>query len=540
MMLPNKLQGFTDKLFGMNWNKNNILILLFLSSFLAAIMFGENIKAQWWVIDDHEIAYFLGSDHVLRGNEIVGNLLHNTEVAHYLHYPRFRPIYYTLRLLESWAWGAKPSLWYAFRIFVFALFVSFFWYLISQKVGIVIGGFISLYMATQIYWVDIIGRLGPSENYAALGLAFFGLGVHIIYKSNKIGGWWYVFIGTMICSGTKENFLFLILPLGYIVWDFYKRRQLNFTRVALSFGACVWMIWIGFAIVVSAVAYGGDVYNNSTGITARLHILFKLFERIDVIVMLSICTLLLFSKQLFHINNPAILEYSKEVAAITLLLTLIFISQIFFYNGEWPAGTRYDFPGLLIWPIMFVVLLSFFQKITLIDGFTQFRTGLILLSTLGVFLLAFSQLNNIREIRIKNNQNVERTISFSKKMEQLVGLGTQNPEYVIIIQTDNPVSDYEPVFSYFRFLRFYGVKNHISFLWAGRKPEAYSNQFRASLARDLHNLSYYGKEPFMVAGSVHDFVPFPEVENSHVGCILVVISGEPGKNCPIVFTGNWR
>jgi len=492
MISPSTLQSFADRLFGMNWNKKNIFLLFLLSSVLAILMFGVNIKAQWWVIDDHEIVYFLGSDHVLKVNEIWGKLINNTEVAHYLHYPRFRPIYYTLRLLESWAWGAHPALWYAFRIFIFALFVSFFWYLISQSAGSVIGGFIALYMATQMYWLDIISRLGPSESYAALGLVLFGLGTFIIYRSNKIAGWWCILLGTIICAGSKENFLFLILPLGHIVWDFYRRRQLNLTRIALSLGACAWILWIGFVVVVSARAYGGDVYNNSVGIIARLHILIKLLERFDVIVLLFICVLLLFAKQIFRIKDLAILEYAKETTIITVVLTLIYVSQIFFYNGAWPTGTRYDFPGLLIWPIVFAVLLSFFYKITLTDSLSKFRTSLILLSALGAFLLACSQLNNIREIRIKNDQNVDKTAAFSMKMEQLASLGTQHPGYVIIFQTDNPVSDYEPVFSYFWFLRFYGTQNPISFLWAGRKPEAYSNQFKAALARNLRDLSVYG------------------------------------------------
>ena len=64
MTPSNKLQRFADMLFGMAWNKNNILLLVFLSGALAVLMFGANVKAQWWVIDDHEIAYFLGSDHV--------------------------------------------------------------------------------------------------------------------------------------------------------------------------------------------------------------------------------------------------------------------------------------------------------------------------------------------------------------------------------------------------------------------------------------------------------------------------------------------
>jgi hypothetical protein len=503
-------------------------------------MFGMNVKAQWWVIDDHEIAYFLGSDHRISAGEIPGKLLNDTEVGQYLHVPRFRPVYYVFRLLESWIWGATPGLWYAFRIFIFAAFVGLFWYLISQKVGSIIGGFIALYMAIQTYWVDIISRLGPSEIYAVPGLALFGWGVHVIYKSNKIAGWWCVFAGAVICSGTKENFLFLIVPVLYVVWDFYKNGKLNFVRAALALGACIWMAWIGSTIVIATLSYGGDVYNNSVGLRDRIVILLRLFGRGDVIVLLSICAFLLLLKQLFQAKASAFLEYSKGVMVIASILTLIYISQIFVYNGAWPLGTRYDFPGLLIGPLMLVVLIAFAQKLTTTNGWVRFRTSLILISIFGTFLLGFFQFNHIREIRFLNDRNVERSVTFSKKMEQIANLGIQNSDHALIIQADNPVWDYEPVFSYFRFLKFYGAKNPVAFLWAGRKPETYNNEFNVSLASDLRDLSFYGKLPLLVTGAGQDFTPFSEVDGSETKCILVLISGQPKKNCAIIVAGNWR
>ncbi len=35
-----------------------------------------------------------------------------------------------------------------------------------------------------------------------------------------------------------------------------------------------------------------------------------------------------------------------------LLLAVLFASQYFFYNGNWPGNSRYDFPGLLVLPLM--------------------------------------------------------------------------------------------------------------------------------------------------------------------------------------------
>ena len=78
-----------------------------------------------------------------------------------------------------------------------------------------------------------------------------------------------------------------------------------------------------------------------------------------------------------------------------------------------------------------------------------------------------------------------------------------------------------------------------SFLWAGRKPEAYDNEFSASLASDLRDLSFYGKLPPMLAGNDRDFTPYFDVDGSEMECILLVISGESQKECSIIVSSNW-
>ena len=324
MTLSDKSQAFLNKLFDANWNKKNIIILIFLSSAFAVLMFGENVNAQWWVIDDHEIAYFLGSDHSLNVKEIPEKILNDTEIGLYPYSLRFRPVYYIFRLLEAWTWGDKPGIWYTFRILIFTFFVGFFWYLVSQKVGSVIGGFTTFYMATQTYWVDIIGRLGPSECYSAMGLAIFGWGVHEIYKSNKTIGWWYLFVGTVICSGTKENFLFLLLPVAYICWDNFKSRRLNFIKVTLAISSYTWMVWVGFVVFVSARLYGGDVYSNSVGIWGRFYTLIGVFRRVDVLVLLAICVGLLPLHRSIRMKTPALSDDSKSTLVIVIISTFIY------------------------------------------------------------------------------------------------------------------------------------------------------------------------------------------------------------------------
>jgi len=537
--LPDKLQGFLSKLFDAKWHKKNIILLIILSSALSISMFGENVNARWWVIDDHEIAYFLGSDHTLTLGEIPEKLLNDTEISLYPYSPRFRPVYYIFRLLETWVWGDKPGFWYAFRVLIFAFFVGLFWYLVSQKVGSVIGGFTTFYMASQTYWVDIFGRLGPSECYAAIGLAILGWGVYEIYKSNKTIGWWNLLIGTVVCSGTKENFLFLLLPVAYISWDIFKSGGVNFIKAALAICSCAWMAWIGSVVFISARFYGRDVYSNSVGIRDRLYTLAEVFGRVDVLVLLSICVGLMLLHRSIRMKTLALSNISKNTLAIVIISTFIYISQIFIYDGDWPVGTRYNFPGVLTGPLLLVVLISLFHKLSFKNTHVQIYIGLTLLGVFGAFLLACFQLYNIAWIRSVSKQNVEKTVAFSREMERLAKTGIQNSEHVLIIQADNPVKDYESIFSYSRFLRFYSAENQISFLWAGPKPETYNNAYRASLASDLRDLSFYGKLPLMSAGNEYDFTPYSDVDGSDTECILILLSGQPKKNCMITITGSW-
>lgn len=536
-----RFRKLVDKLLDINRTDINVLVVVVLSTMLGLVMFGENVKAQWWVVDDHEIAYFLGSDHVLRFNEIPDTLIHETEIGQYLNYPRFRPVYYILRLGETLVWRNRPGLWYALRTGIFILFIGFFWYLISKKVGRVIGGFLSFYMATSLYWTDIVGRLGPSEIYATLGLMLFGAGVYIVYRSNKIIGWWGMFIGVVICSGSKENFLFLFLPLVGFLWLFYNKGKINITRAALSLASFMWMIWIGYVVVVSTrLSEGGDVYGNSVGLRARLLVMINLFGRFDVIVLLLICVLLLFSKELFRINNTSVISYAREAGLVALMLSLIYISQIFFYGGDWPVGIRYDFPGLLVWPILFAVILSFFQKTAQVGRVKVYEDVVMFAGILVTFILSVSHVGNIYQARLRSIENVAKTAKFTQNMEMLASLGIHNPNDILIIQADNPAWDYEPVFSYARFIRFYGAENKLSFLWVGRKPENYNNRLNSSLAKDLSDLSLHGVEPAGLNGKGNDFIPISEADAPNAKCILIVISGTPKKNCSQTIVSNWR
>src|ERR1035437_9029275 len=95
-----------------------LLLQLLFGLCLACALFYPNFSAQWGLTDDHEIIRYVGDDHVLRFSEIP-NMLMKTEAGNpWGSKPRYRPVYYSLRLCETALWGDHVFLWYLFRVVV--------------------------------------------------------------------------------------------------------------------------------------------------------------------------------------------------------------------------------------------------------------------------------------------------------------------------------------------------------------------------------------------------------------------------------------
>ena len=94
----------------------NLLLIACLSGAISFILIGRQIyQANWGLIDDHEIFHFLGPGLRLPLADIWSTLLAKTEVGSLQG--RFRPGYYTVKLIETSLWGSNVHLWYLARTF---------------------------------------------------------------------------------------------------------------------------------------------------------------------------------------------------------------------------------------------------------------------------------------------------------------------------------------------------------------------------------------------------------------------------------------
>jgi hypothetical protein len=218
---------------------------------------------------------------------------------------------------------------------------------------------------------------------------------------------------------------------------------------------------------------------------------------------------------------------------------VIYFSQIIIYSNKWPNGTRYDFPGVLVLPILVILSFSYFRGTYSLDLQKRKFDLFIYFYVMLFAILMIFHIGNIRGAQQKSEANVLRTLQFTNNMEQLAEAGKMHPDYAFIIQASDPGWDYEPVFSYSRFIRFYGAENAMFFLWAGPEPKKIRNIYTHALAVDLRDLSFNGAIPTKLPVSGHDFTPLPNISSQQSAhCILVVISGKPERNCPIVIESN--
>jgi hypothetical protein len=101
------------------------------AAIMAYGLAGDMLSAGWGPIDDHEIVRFLGPDRVLRLAEIPGLWL-DLEPAHPGAFARYRPSYYTVRVLEAFLWGDAPATWYTARIAMLGATLALFWRILSR------------------------------------------------------------------------------------------------------------------------------------------------------------------------------------------------------------------------------------------------------------------------------------------------------------------------------------------------------------------------------------------------------------------------
>lgn len=481
------------------------------SIFFSLYLWGENLKAKWGVIDDHEIISYLGPSGSLSLAKFP-KLLFATEFAQPGISQRYRPSYYLLRLTETFFWGDSPLLWYSCRLLLFAVTVMILWWLFSKYVGLFAGMLLTMYVFTFHYWADIWTRLGPAETYAVFGSALYVAGfVRTLeasreeesYSRARPLDWLLMMIGAIAAMGSKENFVILLIPTVVLLVIMWKKGRLDITSMTASAVICGVGFFISAAVSIALSKSHKDIYANSVDPVARLELLFqgiwKLFNYVfsnGYILTAFIAIVASFGgiylnlrlhgdREKCRLLHRAVGKYL--LASAVLLLT--FISQYAFYSGKWPAGNRYDFPGALCLPIFILVTAILLREIGTVvtdSVYWRHRVSGLFPAVLCILIIG----NGYGPLRNESRINAEKTQIFTNNMVKIAEVLHKNPSSVLVF-VSHGAWDLEPVYSTPLFLQAYGVKNPF-YLYVYQHPQHATAGFEQELTSQLLSLSAKG------------------------------------------------
>ncbi len=468
--------------------KIKLVLLIFFSFLFGYFLFHTNLKSQWSIIDDHEIANFLGSDRHLNLAEIPGTLA-NTEIGKFANYSRYRPSYYVLRVFEAYIFAGNPHLWYFSRYLILVLFIFTVSFIVSNYFGVIFALIFSMFIMLGKYWPDIWSRLGPAEIYVVLGSCLFSLAIiNILRSKTRVLNWVFMTIGGLIAIGSKENMAMLVFPVCYLLIEPKLKKQRLHSYISL-FVLSIYSIFIYSSVFLAISKTGHDVYSNPVNARWAVHLFFASFfkeiESVKVIwlILFSIIvsSVLLFSRKTKNIKKN--LQNLFRPIGLLLYFIAILVFQIIFYSGNWPTNTRYDFPGVLVFYLCWLVILYLITKklpeiikikSALFNKCLNYFILILLVLMVGVIIK-----NGFKEFELKALSNLESTSVFTGKMKDIASLTNKEKDMKIIIVSRSPW-DFEPVVSLSRYFKFYGIKNDTYF-------DYYDSEYdsEAALAKNL-------------------------------------------------------
>lgn len=409
-------------------------------SLFAYYLVGNNFSAKLSMIDDHETAWFLGSDGKIKLTEIPSVVM-NTEVGQWGKSSRYRPSYYTLRVIEAALWKNDAWKWYFFRYLLLVVSMVLGWKILINYFPKVIAYLFIFYVMTMPFWPDILTRLGPSEIYALPTLLLFVYGI----IKNKF---WMIFVGYIVCVGGKENLLILLPVL--VTWLIINAKKLSKHEWLMALLLVLYTAFIATGIVIATNNSGVDFYLNDISYFKRFVLTIQSIPKIIDNRHLTI-PMIMFGVLSFYTNKKYFL------LGISVLLTAM--SQYVFYNNTLPTNTRYDFPALLLFPIFDLIVVKMLTDIIKRYPWSKlfkfvFYAGLCLL------MLAFVVHRGYFLIHDSAVKNVIKSTRFDDNLKNARSWAKDNPESTLVF-TSIHFTDFEPIVSVSRYLTSMEINNRM-------------------------------------------------------------------------------
>lgn len=438
------------------------LLLLAIAILFVGYLFGPNLRAQFGLLDDHEILTYVQK--AMGDFRYFFEMVGSSEVGNFGHSVRYRPGYYTIYVAESLIWGANPFPWYLFRFVMCVTFTFACLKVVDRYYGLACAVLFVALMFAYTYWTDVWSRLGPGESYCAFGWGLFSLGfIELIDKTPPKREWpYYLFIlfGVLIGAGGKENFVLLMLPVLALGWIRFRRGTLSWGLTLVLLLSAAYMAVITIELLMAFSDGRPDAHVESVGVGSRLKTLKALVAIPGFYVSLTAFAVgaILWlrrhgSKQLDAMSNELL-----GFAAVGLCGIFLLFTQVVFYNGEWPANVRFDFPGMMTTPIVVTAAAA------LATGFVRLNWPKIPSFAIPLLLaIAASTMmrHGFSEVRAGSIRNAQNTQALASKIDLVSKTLKANPGSVLVIETYDAYN-YEYIVSVREFVHFAGVTNPIA------------------------------------------------------------------------------
>ncbi len=504
------------------------LVIAALSIALSFLLTGRQIyQANWSLVDDHVVFYFLGPDLDLPFGEIWNTLLTKTEVG--IQTGRFRPTYYLFMLIETWLWGANVHLWYLARTLCFALFLSSIWWVIRRFVGVWLGGALTIWIAILPLWAEVWSRLGPSEIYGAgcIGVMVFATDFILHSDSARTRNLNAIVLAlaTIALVGLKETFIPLVLgPAVIFVWAGIGKRlsPLLIGLLSLIMLACIG----GIVLVVSrqVLAAGTDYYANTIGPWQTLSFgaigFFTAVVRTWWLIVVPFA-LLWISGMIPRKSMTAWIADSRGALGAYGFLLVSYAAQCALYRSGFPKYNRYDFPAMLLVPLTCCILACYLSREIrpllrkrTIDR-AQFAVAIVLL-----FAVLAVPIKRTLPLVEAVRTNIGTTDLFYGELQRVVDAAKASPDTPVILEAHTP-HVYEPVFSLSYYMPALGVRNRMAVrLHPNEKSEGklHENLWQALSRLEQRGDSTFTALPDILAGNPRH-------------CISIGLNGPPEPGC---------
>jgi hypothetical protein len=433
----------------------SILLLAFVTGFgLSILLIGNLVFSGFSVLDDHQIIELVGSSGRLPARQIWSTLMSSPLNS---SSPRFQPILYLVHIVEASIFGDNPLGYHVVQVVWFGIFLWAVGWAAFRTIGIVSGLAILFLTVNFKFWAAIwTYSLWVSEQLAVMGfgLVIFGVGGGFIwfthgYKTKIDGAVLLIGIGSLICLGVKENFMFLLGPfVGLLIFAWIKGK-LSSAALFLSLGILLLETAICYEIIQRNWGRPTDIYGQDNSIFHRLTALVE-SSLIWPVIALTVLGSLVLGFATRYGRKHTNLEFRKMACVGTLLIfSGIYLAwEVFFYTGRLPSNVRYDFPSALSYVVAVSVLLylAFYTVCAWFPRKTElFHFGVQLASSAAV-LAGISYASNYVYLPLIEGvaRSNARTIAMTRAVDESKKLTAQHPNWPIIIAPSYPL-DYEAV-----------------------------------------------------------------------------------------------